>query len=529
MAASPVSPSEQEHSTTGAIARGAFWTVLGKFAPMGITIFLTPYIVHGLGVTRYGLFILINSLILLISSLDLGLKGASRRYFAVYAGSNDVAAATRMLVTMLAGLATLGVFISLTGWLVAPLLLDALKMPRSLRPEAVFLFRTLGILLTITFIHTLFSGILQGRHRFALIANAGLACYAVWALGLVATVHFHAGLRGVAIVFLVQQMMLVATLIPPALRYIDWHSVGFLRRRELSELFSFALKSQVNSLAALINTEFDNVIVGSVLSVRTVSFFNTGTNVATNAGSLVLAALTPIQTVLANTFGRGGEKAALVQYRRLARVWSIALTGWFASAAGAAYFAVVAWLGPAFHLAGYIAVVAMISALFMLLRALLAAYCSTVIQMGPSVRAGLVSVAVNIALTVPLLLTGAIGVAIGTAIGQLAGLLYLTWACRRTISPEIPNMLRTIPVWSGMATAGLVAGLEFVCAPWLPSGGLGLIASGVPALVGLAAFAALTLGPTRSLSTLRTAVGTLRTAGPRAAISQVLRLAVQAA
>ncbi|HLH45688.1 MAG TPA: hypothetical protein VKV25_00935, partial [Acidimicrobiales bacterium] len=35
---------------TGTVATSTAWTVVGQVAPMGVTIFLTPFMIHGLGI-----------------------------------------------------------------------------------------------------------------------------------------------------------------------------------------------------------------------------------------------------------------------------------------------------------------------------------------------------------------------------------------------------------------------------------------------------------------------------------------------
>jgi hypothetical protein len=127
-------------------------------------------------------------------------------------------------------------------------------------------------------------------------------------------------------------------------------------------------------------------------------------------------------------------------------------------------------------------------------------------------RYGVVSMVVNIALTVPLVLLGSLGVVTATAIGQLVSGVYVLHDVRRTVRRDLPNPLRYVPLLRGVAAAALTLGLEVVIQPFLPTGALGLLGAGVPALVGLATFGVLVLGPGRALRIL---------AKPRSAVSEL--------
>jgi ABC-type Na+ efflux pump permease subunit len=101
---------------------------------------------------------------------------------------------------------------------------------------------------------------------------------------------------------------------------------------------------------------------------------------------------------------------------------------------------------------------------------------------------------VNIVLTVPMVLLGSLGVVAATAIGQLVSAVYLLHDVRRSVRHDLPNPLRHVPLLRGAAAAALTFGLEVAIRPYLPVGPVGLLAAGVPALLGLATFAALVFG-----------------------------------
>ena len=52
---------------------GLGWNTLGQFLVVGISLGLTPFLLHRLGATEYGIFVLVGSIKALLSNLDGGL------------------------------------------------------------------------------------------------------------------------------------------------------------------------------------------------------------------------------------------------------------------------------------------------------------------------------------------------------------------------------------------------------------------------------------------------------------------------
>lgn len=516
----PPSDSAGEAAHTGAVApsrpslaSSASWVILGRLAPMGITVFLTPYVLGGLGIVRYGLFVLTGSMVGLLGSFDGGLRSTARRYFAVYAGARDVDRITQLLVSLILVISLVGVGASLAGWFAAPILVALLKMPKADLTQTIFLFRLLGILLTASYIHNIFVAVLQAYLRFSLIAKQALVAYAIWAAGLVATVHFDLGLRGVAYVFLVQEAVLVFIIVPPSLRYIRREVIRLLPWHELRPILSFALRVQVSELSALVNLEFDNLLLGIGVSVTSTTLYNSGANYGHNIYSLVSAVLGPLQTRLATAFGDGGAELAFDEFARLQRSIVAVAAGIFAAAGAASWFAITAWLGPGFSLGGTIGILLVLSMALYLLTWVIATYCTAVGAPGIQSRYGIVSVVVNLAATTSLLALGPLGVGIGTMLSQCVGLWYILRTTRRRLDPRLPNPLRSIPAVPSLLCASSVVAGELAIRPLVPSGGLGLLACTLPAAAGLAVFIAVRLGPIHAAKTMFTVVSSVQSRG----------------
>ena len=518
----------ERRSTARVLAGGTAWNTLAQLIPVPINVVMTPYLIHHLGVDRWGLIALVSTLQSILSTLDGGLIGTVNRYFAIYAGADDRSSTTRALITVLAVVLGAGAVLGLLGWFIAPRVVDLFAMPSRFRPETTFYMRVVAGLLALGFAQTAILGVIIARQRYALSSFLSVSSYAVWIAGLILTVRGGWGLRGVAVTAAAQQVIAVLIAVRPALRYLDRRSVGFLAKAEARALFSYSAKVQVGGLSRLVNAEFDNLVIGTVLSVHSVAIYNAGTGLATQVTGMLGNALRPAATHIARTYGAEGEERAWKLYVRLQRLWAIVCSGFYAAALGAAYYAVVDWLGPGFRVAGVIAMIVMAGQAVLNMSMMLGFYCMILGWADIEVRFGLINVAVNVALTGALIFVGVLGVVVATVAAWVVATWWLLRASRRRTSPTAPSFVDATSLPASMITAGAVFALEYVLQPAIPRGPLGLIAATGPALAGLGLFVVLRLGP-RHLSSLARAVIGARSGGVRAMSSHLVAAVVDAA
>src|SRR5215475_16164160 len=83
------------------------WFSLGVNILVGI--FLSPFILHRLGDTAYGIWILIFSITGYYGLFDLGIRSSVVRYVSTYTATNDHDALARLINTSLATYTSIGV------------------------------------------------------------------------------------------------------------------------------------------------------------------------------------------------------------------------------------------------------------------------------------------------------------------------------------------------------------------------------------------------------------------------------------
>ncbi len=494
-----VTDQRSARSSTSVLLRGGSWNTLGQLSPLVVNLVLTPYVIHGLGVDRYGLFMLVSIIGAFMGSFDGGLGPSAGRYFTIYAGTGDRPAITRLLLTLVLVISVIGSTIFVVFFFAAPSLLELFRIPAALRGEGLFLLRMLSVLVVFGLLRSLFQAVLAAHHRFAFTNVVALALYVVYAVAAFLSIHFGYGLRGIAVGLAAQSVLATVLIVPTACRYLSRAGTSLLSWSELRSFLGFSANVQLVGLVNLLNQEADSLITGAFLPIRFVGFLSAGASFATQIRGIPLNGLVPLQSVIGREFGAVGEERARTEFHRMQRLWVIASTGWSMVGVPAAYFGMIAWLGPGYRLSGLVAAVVIAGNMFDLWTRATTVWCTVVGRPQLHARYSAVSVGLNLVLTLAFIKPfGVVGVVAATATSQALGSLYLVRLTRRRLSFPVRAFLRDVPVLPGLVAGAVALGLELAIDPLVPRGPLGLLLCGAAAAPALLVFAPLALGPRRA-------------------------------
>ncbi|WP_162872761.1 lipopolysaccharide biosynthesis protein [Austwickia chelonae] len=484
------------------VVRSAGWQLLAQLAPLVVNLTLTPYVITKLGVVAYGLFLIASTLTQFLGQFDGGIGRSATRYFAVYAGQGDSRAATRLLTSLLVCVVGLTSVTLGTVFVLAPKVVDFFHAPPALEQDTIFLIRVLTITVGVALARNLFAGVLNAHHRFRLTASTILLGYVVYAVGMLIVLEKGYGLWGVAWIFVAQQILATVTLVPSALPLLSADGVGFITRAELKEFFAFAWKVQLAGLLNMTGLQGATLIVGR-MAPHDVPVFGPGSTFAYQLRMMPLNAIAPLQSVLGQSIGSRGAADTVGTFVRAQRIWAIAVGGWVAVGAPAAYFGVNVWLPLPGEEAGLVASLMLVAHLFALLPEPLGLWCMLLERPEFEMRAGAITVFLMLSLSALLVpAVGAVGVAAATIVAQMSSFAYRLLMVSRLPVP-VPGPLRSVP-WAWMVLAAL---LSFACV-WgttvliergvLPGRGLGLVLCGVAAAPAMATYVGATLGLRRA-------------------------------
>src|SRR5215472_8815362 len=111
---------EQIHG--GLLAKNTIYNLVGSVVPLGVAAAVTPYVIRGLGVERFGILSLVWSILWYASYFDLGLTRATTKFASEAIGQGQNKSIPAILWTSLRVQCALGTVAALTICLVTPVL-----------------------------------------------------------------------------------------------------------------------------------------------------------------------------------------------------------------------------------------------------------------------------------------------------------------------------------------------------------------------------------------------------------------------
>lgn len=491
-------------SARAVILRGGSWQVVGQVVPLAVNIVLTPLIIAGLGLDRYGLFMLVSVLAAVLQQFDGGVYGAAQRSFALHAGAGDRRAATSLLVTVLASVTGAAAALFAVCFVLAPHVIGLFRVPAALEAEGTYLLRAVVAIIAIALLRNLFAALVNAEGRFALTNANQLVGHAVYVTGLLLTLDRGWGLHGVAWTMLAQQALATVIIVPAAVALTDRQGLRLLPWRELRAFWAFGLTLQWSGLTNLVNLQADALIVGALMPVRAVGVLTSGANFAHQVRMVPMNVVAPVQAVLARKVGEGDPAAARALFERVQHGWVVGTAGWGVVGAGAAGFGVTSWLGPELQLSGLVAAVMLVGYLPGLMAAVLTLWTQVLGRPELAARCATAAALLNVALT--LVLIGPFGIpgtVAATATSQVVATLLLLRLARRRLDGGVRSFLRDVPVLACAVAAVVVVGCELAVRPLVPTGALGLLACGAAALPATVVYVLLAVGPREAVRLVR--------------------------
>ncbi len=484
------------------------WQTLAQVAPLVVNLALTPFVITNLGRVAYGLWLLCSTFTHFLGQVDGGIGATALRYFTRFAGAGNRADAGRYAKTLSLLVLAVTLLTLLPAFVFTAQVVEFFHAPTELREGAVFLLRTLVVLLGLGFLRNILAGILNAHQKYALTSVTQLVGYAVYAGGLVFVLNQGWGLHGIAYAFIAQQLVATVCIVPPALRLIDVRGVGLLTWAEVKEFLGVAWKVQLSGLMNVLAFQGVFLMVGRMAPAQ-VPDYGPGSTFAQQMRILPFNAVRPIQSSIGQTIGREGEDAGRHRMTSLQRVWVVLLVGWVAVGAPASYHGVNVWLPLENDLAGLIAATLLSGHLFALLPAVLAQWLVLEGKPEAELWGGIVTVTLTVVLSFAAVGPfGTPGVAVATVTSQFLGMCTLLFLARRM--GYLPrNPLRDIPVVPALFAAAVTwlvtEGMTMLIENGpLPRGALGLVLVGLTAGVCLAGYLVWTVGPRRIRTMMRT-------------------------
>jgi O-antigen/teichoic acid export membrane protein len=387
----------------------------------------TPLLVHDLGDSGFGLFVLVGAIVGYVGLLDFGIGPGLVRHFTECDETGDTRGVEQIMTLAVTFYLVMGLVVGGLLFVSVPWIVGWLKVSEALR-------KTAEISVVIVFGYFILSclvGILTARlislHRMdltSLITLVGQVAYAglvILVLPRAPTVE-TAILLNVAQAGLVGGMALVLLLRVKAISFCNPLTIPLPLVRKLS---AFGGWMQVNSLASLISLETDKIVVAAFTGIQSVTSYQIGNRLGTLGRVFplqLLGAATPRATALSLGNDPEALKRFYIEITRYLMLLTLPITGF--TAVIATPF-IVAWMGRPFPNAVFVAIGLSVAFAINNLTGVGTTILRGAGQPKYETYAGIVGVVLNIGLTIILARPyGLVGIVTGTIVAEVITSVY---------------------------------------------------------------------------------------------------------
>ncbi len=416
------------------LARNTAYNGLAQFLPQLVGLVTIPFLLSALGLAAYGVWALVNTIVVVFVALDGGISVSAQRFYALYAAQREEDRAARLTVSALVLFIGLTAVLLLVGGPFASVVLAIADMPSQVAGDADFLLRRLGIVVGLLLVGNLLLGYLRAHNRFALIALA--TALSQGALGLVLWLHRDSlTLATMFLVLMAQLGTYVTVLALGARRHLLALRPRLVGREQWQQFWAFASRSLVGNVSGLALLQTGPLFVAAFSPIEHVGFLGVANQLASAVRSFPMFTLPPILTVVTRTFGSAGEAAAVRRASEFNRWWVPVVLGYAAVSSAGMWFVTRGFAG-ALPVAQAAAVLLTVGFAANLVTGVSTACLNAVGRPGVAARYSAVSVIATVVVTGPAaIFGGAVGAAAAVLVVQLGALAYFLRLLRAAL-PE---------------------------------------------------------------------------------------------
>jgi O-antigen/teichoic acid export membrane protein len=288
---------------------GAATNWLAFAATLGVSFFLTPFLIAGVGTARYDVWCVAESILAYFTLLDMGIAACLVRYVAKHhaAGGRDplnrIASSCLGLYTA-AGLTALAVG---TPVLVAlsPTLDARAGNPGDVLPFTLLMLANLAATLPLS----VFPSVLDGLERFTAKSAVRMVFLAIRTAGVVYVVTEHAGFLSLAVVFTAANLAEHAAMAALCFRFLPGMRLhpGLIDRATLRQVRGYSIDAFLAMLAGRVTVQTGAIVVGLFLPAGQVTIFATAARLVEYAKTLLRTVTTTLTPGVSAMEARGDD------------------------------------------------------------------------------------------------------------------------------------------------------------------------------------------------------------------------------
>jgi len=241
-----------------------------------IPIFMTPFLIHRLGESHYGIWIIAGSVIGYYGLLDLGVASSVIRYVSKYSATGDKDNLNHFVNTVLFLFISLGIFsliISFVLYLFAANIFNMSEKDTELFSKLILLF---GINFAISFPARIFNNILQAIQRYDIANIIDISCFIAQTCMIIYFISRGGGLIALGMITLLMSLInglfsfFMALRMEPMLK-ID---LRYAQKSKLRTVFGYSVFAFIWGVAEQFRFQTNYLVIGAFLSTSAVTYYS---------------------------------------------------------------------------------------------------------------------------------------------------------------------------------------------------------------------------------------------------------------
>jgi len=299
------------------------WATLGVEAILAFI--LTPVIIHNLGQSGYGIWVIIGSIIGYYGFLDLGVASAVMRYVARFSGEGTEREVKKIVSTAFAFFITIGISIVGGTFLLSDVLAKLIDVPQQGLENFSLAIEILALSMAIRFAISVFKITLIAHEMFIITNIVVTTSNLIRASLTFSFLYYGWGLLGVALSHLITVLLTEGVYVICCFRYISKFRIEIksIDKGVLYKLVSFGGITTVIAITDTIRLNVDSVVIAKFVDMSAVGVFAVASLLVRYFVRLVVSAMGVITPRFAKLDMLGEKKELSLLFLRALFVCSL--------------------------------------------------------------------------------------------------------------------------------------------------------------------------------------------------------------
>jgi O-antigen/teichoic acid export membrane protein len=308
-------------------AGNAFYSVAEYIAQPLSMLVAAPFLVYKLGLSQYGIWMLVSAILGSMGILSTGFGDATVKYVSAYRGQNNPAGVDRTIRATLTINILLGGLFGLLVWIMAPYGINHIfKIEPALHSASIKAIRISAIIIVFRSVESVFVSALRAFERYGPPVKLNVFLRIIVVVSAVVFAAIGYGVVAIMAATLFWSVLVVVLQAVAATRVIgELTPLPTFERAALDEVFRFGCFSWLQALAAVVFSYADRFLVAALLGAAPVAIYVLCVQVAQPIHGLAAAAFNFVFPHISSRHG-AGETAGPRRVFRLSLLTSLLLS-----------------------------------------------------------------------------------------------------------------------------------------------------------------------------------------------------------